>query len=90
MARAIEEVKARVRDRSNPFVSCASSHDVLLMMRRQTKAYYSTFDPRVGLRVSALLYRYARHTCWLCFIALLHCFIALFHCFVAVLTTTYL
>jgi hypothetical protein len=30
---------------------------VLLMMRRQTKPFFSCYDPRVGLRVSALMYR---------------------------------
>lgn len=28
------------------------------MMRRQTRVYFSTYDPRAGMRVSSLLYRY--------------------------------
>lgn len=57
MGRAVEEVMALKRERSNPFVPCDSAHEVLVMMRQQTRAYYSTYDPRVGLRVSAFLYR---------------------------------
>jgi len=28
------------------------------MMRQQTKTLYSTYDPRVGMRVSSLMYRW--------------------------------
>jgi hypothetical protein len=41
------------------------------MMRRQTKPYYSTYDPRVGLRVSAFLYRYGLHLAY-CVVSVQH------------------
>jgi hypothetical protein len=57
MSRAVEEVMALRRMESNPFKACECVHEVLLIMRSQCTNYYSAFDPRVGLRVSSLLFR---------------------------------
>ncbi|KAJ1429386.1 hypothetical protein B484DRAFT_396412, partial [Ochromonadaceae sp. CCMP2298] len=37
--------------------NCRTPHDTLLLARRSSARYYSSQDPRVGLRVSSLLFR---------------------------------
>ncbi|KAJ1426582.1 hypothetical protein B484DRAFT_431799, partial [Ochromonadaceae sp. CCMP2298] len=57
MQTALETVRALRRERSNPFQNCRTPHDTLLLARRSSARYYSSQDPRVGLRVSSLLFR---------------------------------
>lgn len=57
VGRAVEELMSLRRMSANPFKKCETIHQLLYLMRKQTKQLYCTFDPRIGMKVSTLMYR---------------------------------
>lgn len=57
LVKAVEEVMARKRMDNNPFKSSQTTHELLMNSRKMTNKYYHPSDPRLGLRLSGLLYR---------------------------------
>lgn len=57
MTKAVEEVMARKRMENNPFKNCSCLHEILHVLRDQCNGFYSSVDPRVGMKMSSFLYR---------------------------------